>query len=504
MISKDASSKKAQTITDNIHSKNSIFWMKEQERQMLWLFQQAAKRVPAYKDFLKKHKINPLHIKTMADFARVPETTKDNYLRAYPLNKLVWDGSLDESFVFAATSGTTGAPVYFPRSHELEWQSSIVHELFLNQRKQQKGKPVLVVICFGMGVWIGGLLTYKAFDLIGKKHDRISIITPGINKEEIINALEKLAPMYGEVVLVGYPPFIKDLIDEATHKKINLTKLNMRVILAAENITEGFRDYVVRKTGIANKYLDIMNIYGSADIGTMAFETPLSILLREICAKKPELFAELFPTSNKNPTLVQYIPSFIGFEAPENHILLSGNNSVPLIRYAIGDHGGVFSWNTMKAICAKHGVDIAKEAKHARIDAHLYELPFVHIFERVDLSTKLYGAIINPGPIRQALEQRSLEESLTGKFTMMTKQTEKLDQYLEIHIELKQGVVESALLKEETTTLIVEHLLAKNAEYRNNYSMIPEKVTPKLVFWPYEYPEYFKPGIKQKWVRKHD
>ena len=278
----------------------------------------------------------------------------------------------------------------------------------------------------------------------------------------------------------------------------------MRIVLAAENISEGFRDYVIKKTGISNRYLDVMNIYGSADIGTMAFETPLSILIRGFALKHKNLFAELFPGNSKHPTLVQYIPSFIGFEAPENNVLLTGNNSIPLIRYAIGDHGGTFTWNNMKKIFASHGIDIKKEAKRAGISAYQYELPFVYIFERIDLSTKLYGAIINPEPIRHALEHASLENLLTGKFTMMTKQTEKMDQYLEIHIELKAGVTESTSLNEQATTLIVEQLLAKNAEYRNNYSMIPAKVTPKLVFWPYEYPEYFKPGIKQKWVRKHE
>jgi phenylacetate-coenzyme A ligase PaaK-like adenylate-forming protein len=41
-----------------LQNEDETFWMKKGEKKALKLFHEAAERVPAYKDFLKKHKIN--------------------------------------------------------------------------------------------------------------------------------------------------------------------------------------------------------------------------------------------------------------------------------------------------------------------------------------------------------------------------------------------------------------------------------------------------------------
>src|SRR4051794_10522620 len=69
-------------------------WIESGQKMALELFHAMSRRVPAYKDFLKQHNINPESIKTTADLAQVPTISKDNYLRAYPLEQLCWDGNL--------------------------------------------------------------------------------------------------------------------------------------------------------------------------------------------------------------------------------------------------------------------------------------------------------------------------------------------------------------------------------------------------------------------------
>ena len=59
----------------------------------------------------------------------------------------------------------------------------------------------------------------------------------------------------------------------------------------------------------------------------------------------------------------------------------------------------------------------------------------------------------------------------------------------------------SHIPKNRIKQIIIRELLSKNAEYHNNHSAMGSKVWPKLVFKEYGYPQYFKPGIKQKWVR---
>ena len=353
-----------------------------------------------------------------------------------------------------------------------------------------------------MGVWIGGLITYKAFEIAGiRSKYPISIITPGINKIEIFNALKKLAPHYKQTILIGYAPFIKDIIDEAPSQGINLKKLNMRMLFAAEAFSEKFRDYICKKVGIKNPCLGTLNVYGTADIGTMAYETPISILIRRLAIKNKKLFKEIFSSTDKTPTLAQYNPNFIVFESLNGEIILTGDNSIPLIRYAIGDHGGTYNFSELSSKLKKFGLDIYKEAEKAGVQNYVYELPFVYVYERADLATSLYGLLIYPETIREALLDKTISRFLTGKFTMLTKFDSKQNQYLQINLELKKDKKIGKAVKEKILKKIVCYLRFKNSEFRELSDYLKKRAFPKLVFWPAEHPLYFRPGVKQRWVK---
>lgn len=493
--------KNTSTLLAQLDNKKSQYWKTEKEQSALKLFHDAAERVPAYKDFLKKHNIKHEKIKSFKDFQTVPFTSKANYLREYPLEALCWNGNLSAPLVFTSTSGSTGAPFYFCRNSELDWQYSIMQEFFF-QHKNPKG-PTLVIVCFGMGVWIGGLITYQAIQLMSEREDYpVSLLTPGINKEEIFNALKNIAPHFSQIVLCGYPPFIKDIIDEAPSRGVNFKKMSLRLIFAAESFTETFRHYLAKRTGINNEAADTMNIYGSADIGAMAFETPLSIHLRKIAVKNKRIFEELFSGTKKTPTFAQYIPSFICFEEVEQQLLLTGKNAMPLIRYAIGDNGGVMDFNEVRNILSANSIILEKELRGAGISAFFTELPFVYIYERNDFATKLYGVLIFPEHIKSALFDRSLQKYLTGKFSMITRFDKRHNQYLEINIELKPNILSSTLLEKKTINAIVLSLRKKSTEYENNYRQAADQVTPRIIFWPYGNHTYFQPGVKQQWTKK--
>jgi len=490
-------------IFELFKKRDSQFWSKRARDRSLFLFHEAAERVPAYKDFLKKNKIKAERIITHEDFQRVPSITKQNYLRQYSLKDLAWDGHLKKSLVFTSTSGSTGEPFYFPRSEALEWQSSIYHEMFLEIDPANRKKSTLVVVSFGMGVWIGGTITFRAFQQIAEKRGYpISILTPGINKKEILEGLRRLAPKFDQVILCGYPPFVKDIIEEGDDYGINWKKLNLKLIFAAEAFSEDFRSYLIKKTGIKNLYTDTMNIYGSADMGTMAEETPISILIRRLSCQSKELHSKLFSLTSRLPTLVQFNPLFINFETLKGKILCTGDSAVPLIRYDIGDQGDVLTFDQVADIFKKSDRDLNEEIRYHKLGRTVSRLPFVYIYERADLSTKLYGAIVFPEHVREALQDSRLTRFLTGKFTMVTKFDSHHNQFLEVNIELKPKTKPSKVLKYLTQNIILKNLLKRSAEYKNNYNVIPDKVIPRIIFWPYEDTLYFKPGIKQNWVKK--
>jgi phenylacetate-CoA ligase len=252
-------------------------------------------------------------------------------------------------------------------------------------------------------------------------HQPLSIITPGINKAEIQKILKKLAPNFKQTILIGYPPFIKDVIDEAVEDGVDLKKLNMRLMFAAEVFTEQFRDYLAEKTGINNVYLDTLNIYGTADIGAMAWESGISIVLKRLLSKDEALFEEFFPEIKRMPTIAQYNPHFITFEEENGEILLTANSALPLVRYGVGDHGGVMSFEEVREKLSRFGYDIYKEAEKVGVPKQfVYQLPFVYAYERNDFSTTLYGLQIYPEVVREVLLRKHIAPFVTGKFTMLT------------------------------------------------------------------------------------
>lgn len=466
------------------------------------LFQQAAKNIEGYKDFLAQNYIDPQDVKTPRDYVEIPPTNKDNYLKAYPLFDLIWKQDLKRPILFCSTSGSTGEPYYFPRNEDLSWQYSLLIENFLKQG-QDKNTKTLVVIGFGMGVWIGGIITLRAFEIAGERAKApISILPTGYNKVEIFKALKKLAPQFDQTLLVGYPPFIKEIVDDAVRKKIPLKELNIRFLFAAEAFTETFRDYVSEKAGVRSPLLDTLNIYGTADIGAMAYETPLSILIRRLSTKDKKLFKNIFGQIEKTPTLAQYNPDFVEFEEIDNELLLTGNSSLPLIRYAVGDNGGVISYSQMAANFSDHGKDLEKEIKKAGISEHIKKQPFVYVYERKDFSVSLHGINLYPEFIKEALLDKKLADDVTERFTMITRYDRSHNQYIEINLELQEKSVPTVELEMLSKKLIRNKLIDKSSEFAEISKTKGSEKLVSIVFWPNGHPRYFKPGIKQKWVQE--
>lgn len=471
------------------------------ETSVLGLFRAAAVRVPAYRDFLLKHGVAAERIRTLADFAAVPPVSKQNYLTQYSMAEMCWDGRLDDKrVIFTSSSGSTGQPFYFPRDGELDYRSSLIFELALVSMSRGRLPPTLFIVSFGMGVWIGGVISLQSLRLMGERGHQVSVITPGSNKKEVFEALKRLAPKYEQVVLGGYPPFVKDILDTALENGFDTTERPLKVFCAAEGFSETFRDYVVRKSGASDPLFDVTNLYGTADIGTMAIETPISIALRRRALEDSALYTKLFSNASKLPTLAQYHPAVTNFEEVEGRLLVTGDNVLPLIRYDIGDHGGVRGYDEVMAAAETSRPGLVESVYQA--GAPRTALPFVYVYERADFSVKLCGAIIYAEHVRAALQENEIESDVTGKFSMSVKHDQNEDEYLELHVELKSRRVVSEELVGRVCQLVMTVLRDKNAEYRYLSDNIKDKVVPKIVLWPHEDPTHFRPGAKQQWVSK--
>lgn len=491
-------------VLNQFHTVSEKEFLKRGEDQALVLFHQMAERVPAYKDFLKKQQIDPDSVKTIEDFRQVPLLDKDNYLRVYPRESLCWDGAFNSKrWVISVTSGSTGEPYYFPREDLQDWQYALLAELYLLNNFHIDKKSTLYIDSFAMGAWIGGLFTYQAIKMVAERGNYpLSIITPGIFKHEILNAVTKLGPEFDQVIIGGYPPFIKDLIDDGIKNGISWKDYDIHFIFSAEGFSESFRDYIGEKANLKNIYLDTLNHYGTVDLGTMAHETPLSIYLRRFALQNKKIYEGLFGNTIKLPTFAQYNPELYYFEEINGTLACSSYGGLPLVRYNLKDRGGVLSLQEVTKLFSDNGFDLDLLLKKEELSNVLFNLPFVYVFERDDFTVKLYGANIYPETIRKSLLKQQINESVTGKFTMSIELDGNKDQYLQVHIELKKDIEKSPELLAMIQETMVETLLNENSEYRSNFSQDPVRLKPQISLWDYEHEMYFKPGGKQKWTKK--
>lgn len=464
------------------------------------LFQKASVEIEAYKKFLTQNKCNPAGITTPEDYKKVPPTSKNDYLQQYPLSETMWEEDWKGRILYCSTSGSTGVPHYFPRNKSLAEQASYMVEEFL-KNSSHGNKQTLVIMGFGMGVWIGGIFTMHAFEIaVERMRASVAILPTGYNRTEVFKALKRLSPDYEQTIIAGYPPFVKEIVDDAEDEGIDLKKLNVRFMFAAEAFTEMFRDYVCEKAGVANPVVDTLNIYGSADIGAMAYETPLAILIRRLSQKQPVLFEDIFGQIEKTPTLAQYNPDFIEFEEVDGELLLTGDSAVPLIRYAIGDHGGVKSFEEIETIFASRGIDLHSEIKKAGISSD--KRPFVFVYERTDFSTNLHGINIYPEFVREGLANPAIAAKVTERFTMNTENDENHVQFLRVNVELQKKVEPSEQLGAQTLEAVYEGLVGKSAEFAEVSGNREGRELIKVTLWENGHKKYFAGGAKQKWVEK--
>src|SRR5437868_2747351 len=111
------------------------------------------------------------------------------------------------------------------------------------------------------------------------------------------------------------------------------------MVLAGEVFSEEWRTLMGERTGGTHPCLDSASLYGTADAGVLATETPLSVCIRRHLADHPAAARELFGQP-RLPTLAQYDPRSRLFEMHGTTLVFTGDNGIPLIRYHLAHTGG--------------------------------------------------------------------------------------------------------------------------------------------------------------------
>ncbi|CAL1239993.1 phenylacetate--CoA ligase family protein [Candidatus Methylocalor cossyra] len=467
------------------------------EAGILRLFQRTAESVPAYRKFLAERGIDPGTITTLAAFQKLPLTTKSNYVHAFPLPERCPDGRLWDCDRVAVSSGSTGQPTFWPRGLRHELEVALRFEQLFKDSFRAHERSTLAVVAFALGNWVGGMYTTSCLWHLARKGYPLLVATPGNKPEEIFRVIRELAPHFQQTVLLGYPPFLKDVIDAGLAEGIPWHRFRVKTVFAGEVFSEEWRALVGRRLGGGSPCYDSASLYGTADGGVLGIETPLSIAIRRFFADHPNAARQLFGET-RLPTLVQYDPSSCYFETHEDTLVFSGDRGLPLIRYHIADQGGLVGYEQMRAFLAEAG---APSLANYGLDETrpVPPFPFVYVFGRADFTVSFYGANIYPENIAVGLEQPQIMEWVTGKFVLEAKETSDGDKYLNVTVELLPGIApdsEKSLIIAESIRL---QLLRLNSEFAN-YTPT-DKQLPWVSLRSFGDPEFFPSGVKHRYTR---
>jgi phenylacetate-CoA ligase len=471
-------------------------WQQIGQQMALQLFQAMAERVPAYKDFLRHHRVNPALIKSYADWQQIPPMDKPSYIDKYPLHQLCWGGELGNAYMLSASSGSTGEPYFWPRSAEQTEQGAMISAPVYQALFQAHEQSTLYIVTFGMGVWIAGTYMMMATQAVAQWGFPITVVTPGVNKPEILKLIKFGQQYYAQIILVGLPPFIKDVIDTGIAEGIDWQAINLKFMFTGEAFTERWRDHLQAKVGM-NPLTDAMNIYGSADVGLIAHETATTVFLRRLAAQQPAI-AQLLFQADRVPSVNQYNPHLRHFEQLDGELLISARSGIPLLRYNTKDVGDVLYFGDAVQRLQSNGIDLTAEFQKQLDPALLWRLPMVYLFGRGKFSATLYGILIYPEYIKYVLDHSTLTPLLTGRFVLQTEETADFGQQLHLRVELSEGATNVGLVAAQVQQLFIAELPKISSEYKHLLETVHERAHPKVTVYPYGDPDYFPRGIVRK------
>jgi phenylacetate-CoA ligase len=476
-----------------LEAKLSRDHLRHAEERLLDLFQRTVRDVPAYREFLAEQRFDPGSVKNYEDFTHLPLLTKQNYIHAYPLPARCRGGTMPGCEMIAMSSGSTGKPLAWPRSVEDELEVTTRFEQVFARGFGADRRSTLVVICFAMGSWVGGMYTAQCCRYLAQKGYPLTLVTPGNNPAEILRVVEELGRHFDQLVLAGYPPFLKEVVDRGLTEKLDWSRYKTKMVLAGEVFSEEWRSLVCERLGVSDPAFATASLYGTADAGVLANETPLSISIRRFFGTHPEAARTVFGES-RLPTLVQYDPCSRYFETFQNTLVVSGDGGVPLVRYHIADKGGIYGYDELLQRVKEWGGNPLSELGE-QVPA---PLPFVYLFGRADFTVSYFGANVYPENISVGLEQPDIRDTVSGKFVLHVKENAQRDQELHVIVETSPGIEPAANLAEEIGASIRRHLLRLNSEFAN---YVPAaRQAPRVTLRPTGDPEHFPVGVKHRYT----
>ncbi|MDQ5907378.1 MAG: phenylacetate-CoA ligase, partial [Pseudomonadota bacterium] len=207
-----------------------------QLERLKWSLQHAYNNVPHYKQKFDAASVHPDDLKTLADLAKFPFTTKQDLRSTYPFG--MFAVPREKLARIHASSGTTGKPtvVGYTLNDIDNWANLVARSI-----RASGGKPGdLVHVAYGYGLFTGGLGAHYGAERLGCTVIPMS----GGQTEKQVQLIQDFKP---DIIMVT-PSYMLAIADEFERQGLNPAEGSLRIgIHGAEPWTQQMRLEIERR-----------------------------------------------------------------------------------------------------------------------------------------------------------------------------------------------------------------------------------------------------------------
>ncbi|WP_457355900.1 phenylacetate--CoA ligase PaaK [Roseateles sp. P5_D6] len=221
-----------------------------QLERLRWSLQHAYDNVPHYKAKFDEAGVHPSDLKTLADLAKFPFTTKHDLRASYPFGMFAMPRQ--QLARIHASSGTTGKPtvVGYTLKDIDNWANLVARSI----RAAGGRAGDLVHVAYGYGLFTGGLGAHYGAERLGCTVIPMS----GGQTEKQVQLITDFKP---DIIMVT-PSYMQVLVEEFSRQGLDARESSLKVgIFGAEPWTEAMRRDIEASAGI-----DAVDIYGLSEV----------------------------------------------------------------------------------------------------------------------------------------------------------------------------------------------------------------------------------------------